>query len=89
MLKNRYGDILKNVLILIYGILIIFKGYIICYIVENMFFFLICIVMYKYDLNMVFKNFNNFFFVYFNLLISFERVIYFFFKCMNWKFMID
>lgn len=40
MLKNRYGDILKNVLILIYGkIIIIFKGYIICYIVENMFLF--------------------------------------------------
>lgn len=40
-----------------------------------MFFFL---VMYKYDLNMVFKNFNNFFFVYFNLLISFEKELFIF-----------
>lgn len=49
MSKNRHGDTSKNVPTLIYGISTIFKGYIICYIVENMFFFKICIATYKCD----------------------------------------
>lgn len=89
MSKNRHGDTSKNVLTLIYGISTIFKGYIICYTVENMFFFKICIAMYKCDLNTVFKNFNNLFSVYFNSLTSFERVIHLFLKRTNWKLTIN